>query len=130
MERHLKILGLLHVAYGVLSVATAYGALYFVRGCGAFYTVWPHYSRHPGMLGLDLPDIVRTVGLHLAVVIILLGLAGIVAGCGLTGKKRWARVLVTVVAVFILVNFPFGTALGIYTLWVVLKPETRQLTAS
>ena len=43
-------------------------------------------------------------------------------GYGLLTRQPWGRVLAMVAAILALVKFPLGTALGIYTLWV-LAPE-------
>lgn len=43
---------------------------------------------------------------------------GVIAGWGLLERKPWARTLAIFFGIFALFNFPFGTALGIYTLWV------------
>jgi hypothetical protein len=43
--------------------------------------------------------------------------------------KPWARVLGLVLAVINLFNIPFGTALGIYALWVLLNKDTERLFA-
>jgi uncharacterized membrane protein (DUF2068 family) len=53
------------------------------------------------------------------------GLAALqlVAGWGLLGRKSWARVLTIVLGVISLIRFPFGTALGVYTLWVLLSKD-------
>jgi hypothetical protein len=42
---------------------------------------------------------------------------------GLLERQPWARILGIVVGFLALIRFPFGTALGIYTLWVLL-PES------
>ena len=42
---------------------------------------------------------------------------------GLSERRPWARILGIVVGFLALTRFPFGTALGIYTLWVLL-PES------
>jgi vacuolar-type H+-ATPase subunit I/STV1 len=47
-----------------------------------------------------------------------LGIAAIVVGYGLHRRASWARMTAIVFACFALLKFPFGTALGIYTLWV------------
>jgi hypothetical protein len=44
---------------------------------------------------------------------------------GLLERQPWARILGIVVAFLALIRFPFGTALGIYTLWVLL-PESSE----
>src|SRR5215472_3727973 len=58
----------------------------------------------------------------LAIGFFLPSLAG---GIGLLQKKHWARVLITFVSVEILFAFPFGTALGAYGLWALLRRETE-----
>lgn len=47
-----------------------------------------------------------------------LAVAGVIAGWGLIARYPWARMLSIVLACISLIHFPFGTALGIYTLWV------------
>jgi len=42
---------------------------------------------------------------------------------GLSERQPWARILGIVVGFLALIRFPLGTALGIYTLWVLL-PES------
>ena len=48
---------------------------------------------------------------------------GVVAGWGLLERRPWARMLTIVLGCFGLVEVPFGLALGIYTLWVLLPAE-------
>jgi hypothetical protein len=47
--------------------------------------------------------------------------AGIAAGWGLLDRRPWARTLALVLGCLALIDFPFGTALGIYTLWVLFS---------
>lgn len=50
--------------------------------------------------------------------------AGIAAaGIGLLQYKEWARILTIIMSIFMLIAIPFGTALGIYALWVLLSDE-------
>lgn len=53
-------------------------------------------------------------------------LLGLVAGWGLMQHEPWARMLAIVLAVVNLIEFPLGTALGIYTLWVLLPAESER----
>ena len=52
-------------------------------------------------------------------------LVHLVLGWGLSERKTWARPLGLVVGFLALLRFPLGTALGIYTVWVLL-PETSR----
>jgi len=56
----------------------------------------------------------------------LSALIGFLCGWGLLQKQSWARTLGIVLAAFSLLDPPFGTALGIYTLWVLLPAQSEQ----
>jgi hypothetical protein len=47
-------------------------------------------------------------------------IAGAIAGWGLMARCPWARMLAIVLGCISLIHFPLGTALGIYTLWVLV----------
>jgi hypothetical protein len=38
-------------------------------------------------------------------------------------RESWARIVALILGVVALVHFPIGTALGIYTLWVLLPND-------
>ena len=66
-------------------------------------------------------DIVRSVaGIFLAT-----GVIGVIAGWGLYERRSWARILAIVLAFISLVHPPFGTAIGIDTLWVLLPASSE-----
>jgi hypothetical protein len=50
--------------------------------------------------------------------------AGFIAGWGLLQRQEWARTVALVVGFVALLNVPLGTALGIYTLWVLLPRQS------
>ena len=53
-------------------------------------------------------------------------LAGLAVGVGLLERRSWARVLAIVLGIISLIHMPFGTALGIYTLWVLMPAESER----
>ncbi|HEV3331611.1 MAG TPA: zinc ribbon domain-containing protein [Bryobacteraceae bacterium] len=59
-------------------------------------------------------------------VLLASGILGIVTGWGLLQREPWARSLAIVMAFLNLLHMPFGTALGIYTLWVLLPAASEQ----
>jgi hypothetical protein len=65
--------------------------------------------------------ILGVVGTAVGLLLAVLGIPGIVAGYGLLIRKAWGRILAIVVGVLGLINFPIGTAIGIYTLFVLLQ---------
>jgi hypothetical protein len=66
--------------------------------------------------------------------ILLVGIGGILVGWGLRDRQPWARITAIILGILALFHPPFGTALGIYTLWVLLSDESgseyRQLSAA
>ena len=55
---------------------------------------------------------------------------GFFAGWGLLQREAWARTVALVVGFVALLNVPLGTALGIYTLWVLLPVAIRRRVQS
>src|ERR1700683_1803683 len=51
---------------------------------------------------------------------------GFVAGYGLMQREAWGRVLALILAFISLFNIPFGTAIGVYTIWVLLPGQAEQ----
>ena len=52
--------------------------------------------------------------------------AELVAAWALFERRPWARILALILGFLALISFPFGTALGIYTLWVLLPTPAAQ----
>ncbi len=75
----------------------------------------------------NAPDFLRPL-LSVVAIIILGGAAlGFCAGWGLMHHEPWARTLTLVLGFLVLfINIPIGTAVGVYTLWVLLPAESEQ----
>ena len=58
---------------------------------------------------------------------LVLSVPGIIAGVGLLSYQPWARILTIVLSILDLISIPFGTALGIYGLWVLFTTEGARL---
>lgn len=123
MERHVTILGAFHIAFGAIGLVAALAILLIFGGAA-------------GLIGLGAasdPDawiavpIVGIVGTVLTMIVLTLSVPGIAAGFGLMTYRPWARMLTVVLSLLHLLNFPFGTALGGYGLWVLLSDEGRIL---
>lgn len=65
-------------------------------------------------------NIIANIG---ATILVLLSIPGIIAAFGLYRRKEWARILTLIISVIGIFNFPFGTAIGIYSIWVLIQPE-------
>jgi hypothetical protein len=119
MQDHVKVIGILWIVFGVLSL---FGAL-------IFFTILFGVSFIPG-IGPIAPGILRVVATIFVGWMAVLGLPKIIGGLGLLRKREWARILVLVISFLSLFNVPFGTALGIYSLIVLLNPEAIKLFQS
>jgi hypothetical protein len=62
----------------------------------------------------------------IGICIVIKACAGFIAGWGLLQHQPWARMLTLVLAFISLFNVPFGTALGVYALWVLLPSSSEQ----
>jgi glucose uptake protein GlcU len=56
--------------------------------------------------------------------LIAIAATGFFAGWGLLQREEWARTVALVVGFIALLRVPIGTALGIYTLWVLLPARS------
>lgn len=117
MEKHVNLVAVLHIAFGVLSLLIA--AVVFLAVVGG------------GLLAGDLETIAitSTVGTAVAGFLTLLALPGLIGGIGLLQRRSWARIVVMIVGALDLLNFPLGTILGAYTLWVLIHDDTARLFA-
>lgn len=118
LQQHLTILGWLYVVGHAIFLVI--GAFVFLLLVG----LAPVTGEPEPMWVLTLVG--TTVGLLMAA----LGLPGLLAGWGLLTRKPWARVLAIVVGILSLVNFPIGTAIGLYTLWVLTQPTASEYFAA
>ena len=112
MDRHITILGVLHIANSALGIIAAIIVFTIVTGAGIL-------SGDP-----EAMTITAIVGSAIALFLLVLSLPGIIGGIGLLQRREWARILVLVVGFLNLLNVPIGTVLGVYTIWVLLKEDT------
>jgi len=116
VQRHIQILGTLWCVYGVYRILSGLvGMIFFHAFMHGHFGNWNHgpwgnFGPHgPAWMGL-LPVI--------ATFTVLAAATALFAGFSLLRRKPWGRTLAIVLAVLALIKFPVGTALGIYTLWV------------
>jgi hypothetical protein len=73
----------------------------------------------PGPMRLFLAPFLGAIGLLISG----FAIAGVIAGWGLMAHSSWARMLAIILGCISLIHFPVGTALGIYTLWVLVPDD-------
>jgi hypothetical protein len=122
MHTHVKVLGVLYLAVSALSLI---GALFLMLVFGGAASV-VGVTADPGDAAIAIP-ILGIAGTALVALLLMLAIPGLAAGWGLLNFKPWARILGLVLSALNLINFPFGTALGIYGLWVLLNKDSERL---
>ncbi len=73
----------------------------------------------------DVPFFVTEILQAVGFLMVCVAVLGLMAGWGLLERQPWARMLAIILGVLNLINVPFGTALGIYTLWVLLPSSSE-----
>ena len=77
--------------------------------------------------GPEPDDWIAPVVLRIVACGLLILVAGFFSiGWGLQHRRPWGRMAAIIAAFFLLFHLPFGTALGIYTLWVLLPNESER----
>jgi hypothetical protein len=121
MQQHVSILGVLYIIFGVLGIVAAMASLALFGGAAGIVRM---VAPNDPDAAVAIP-ILGMVGVVLFVLIFFLSIPGLVVGIGLTKFRPWSRVGGLVLSGLNLLNFPLGTALGVYGLWVLLSKETE-----
>jgi hypothetical protein len=115
VEKHITLAAALNLGFGILGVLMA--MLVFVVMVGS------------GLLSGD-PEAIRilsVVGTLMAFFLTVTSVPQIIGGIALLKRRSWSRILLLVVSVLELLNLPLGTALGIYTIWVLIHDDTKRI---
>lgn len=118
MQQHINILGWLYVVFGGIGVLI--GVLFLI-GAGLVGAA----ASAQGEAGAGL--MAGGIGFFIAIIIAAMALPSVIAGWGLLKRKSWSRMLAIVLGAISLLSIPVGTALGIYTIWALTKPESQAL---
>src|SRR5687768_8310879 len=109
MEQHVPIIGWLFIVSHAIFLAIGAFVFLLLAGIGAFVDA------------TNAAAILTMVALFVAALMALLALPGMIAGYGLLKKRSWARMLAIIISVLNLVNFPIGTIVGLYAMWVLFQ---------
>lgn len=118
LERYagkVRVLGILWLVYAGLSLLIGFAAMSFLRGffAGGFGPWAPGHPMFPGWFG---PAFIHFVWLMLTMRAVVCA----IAGWGLLERAQWGRIVAIVAAVLCMLKIPFGTALGVATLVILL----------
>ena len=122
MKDHVRILGILHVVYGMLGILGGIIVMVIFGGLAGLVNI----ADKSGDAKVAIP-ILGGIGAFVFLLLLALSLPGIIAGFGLLELRPWARILTIVLSALELMSVPLGTVLGVYGLWVLLSPGGEQL---
>jgi hypothetical protein len=114
VANHITLLGALWVVYSIFTLIGGLMVFFIGKVMIAFMLTQVPPGGPPLFF---LRPLLSIIGL----LVIAKGAFGIAAGWGLLRREGWARTLAMILACISLIRIPFGTALGIYTLWVLMS---------
>ena len=114
MEIHYRALGIAHLIYAILILIPALLVFSILSGIGFL-------AEDPEVIA-----ILSTIGFFVSMFLILLAIPGLIAGFGCIQQKSWGLALALVMGVLNILCFPFGTALGGYSIWVFVQVQEEK----
>jgi hypothetical protein len=119
VQEHVRLVGILWLALSAFNVLAGLVLLIIAT------ELIPHLQQSGA--GPDFPaNFLTTLLGVIGVAVLAKAAAGFFAGYGLLHRETWARTLTLVLSFLALFNLPFGTALGIYSLWVLFPAESER----
>jgi len=118
LQEHLRLLAILWFAFSALEALG--GVILMILA----NTLFLHLGKMgaPPQSTAFLHPLLSVVGLF----VLVKAVGGFFAGWGLLQREPWARVLTLILAFLALIHVPFGTVLGVYTLWVLLPAGAEE----
>ena|SRR5690348_6818439 len=122
VQNHIRTLGILWLVVGCLRVMGIAWIWFIGREIvpSILGNVIPSFS-----LGSPLNRLVEGGLAFASVLIVLQAALAFFAGWGLLERQSWSRIVAIVAGILSLWHIPFGTALGVYTLWVLLPASSE-----
>ncbi len=116
MKKHVSLVAALHIGYSIILLFAAL-IVYFV-----FAFVYPMVGDDPTAM-----NVIHFLGTFIPVMLFIFACIGLVAAIGLLNYKKWARILILVIAALDCVHIPLGTLLGVYTFWALMQDDAIKL---
>jgi len=121
VQSHLHLLAILWLAFSAFN--TLGGFVLLLLGNALF----PHLHEMRGVPP-DVPTgFLTALFTTLGIIVLAKAAVGFLTGWGLLQREPWARSLALVLAfISLFTNIPIGTAIGVYTMWVLLPSSAEQ----
>ncbi len=133
MRDHIKILGVLNIVMGSLNALGGLIVLVMMGGLATFMAsgvVANSASASDADNARAAAPWMGLIGVIIGGFLLAFAIPSIVGGWGLLKYKSWSRILMLIISGLNLLHIPFGTALGIYGLWVLTNDQSTQLLES
>lgn len=121
MDSQVKLVGILQIVYASFGLLTAIVILFIFGGVSTIVGVT---APDDAMIAMPVLGIIGGV---LFFILMITSVPGLIGGIGLLNHYSWARIVVIIISILQLPGFPFGTALGAYSLVVLFSQETGEL---
>jgi hypothetical protein len=112
MKQHITLIAALNIGFGVIRLLIGLVILIILGTAGLI-------SGEPSAVAIT-----TLIGSIIAIFFSIKSVPEILGGLGLLKRRQWARITIIIIGCIDLIEFPVGTAIGIYTLWVLLNEET------
>jgi hypothetical protein len=122
MKSHVDFLGVLFIVWGLLTVVIGLSTL--ALGVGAVALIASASRAGGGQVAAGITAAAFTT---LAFIALLWGAAHVVVGVPLRRRTPWSRLLALMLGSVDLLLLPYGTALGVYALYVLLNEKGKRL---
>ena len=119
VQGHVHLLGIMWLAFSAFNAVG--GVVLYILANTLFAHLHEMGAPPEAPVGFLRP-LVSVIGIF----ILAKAAVGFIAGWGLLQREPWARVVALVLAFISLFHIPFGTAIGVYTMWVLLPGQSQQ----
>ncbi len=114
-ESHITLVGILTLVHSGLLMLVGLFLFMLLMGIGIFTN------------DTDALLVLSILGTLAIVIMFFVAIPGIIGGIALLRYAGWSRIFMIVLGALKLIDIPFGTALGVYTIYVLLRPDVIQL---
>jgi hypothetical protein len=123
VKTHVDLVGLLFIVWGLLT--TLVGVSTLALGIGAVALLAS--ASRAGSGGEVAAGVTAVAFTALALIAIAWGAAHVVVGTPLRRHRPWSRLLALTLGAVDLLLLPYGTALGVYAIWILLNEDAKRL---
>ncbi|HET8826793.1 MAG TPA: zinc ribbon domain-containing protein [Terriglobales bacterium] len=122
IQEHVRLLAILWFAFSAFEIV---GGIVLMILANTLFVHLAEQSAADSASGGSPLGFLHPLMTVVALFVLAKAAAGFLAGWGLLNREPWGRVLALVLGFIALIHVPLGTALGVYTLWVLLPANSE-----